>query len=297
VKIGILTFFSGCEREPLPEYLAGVARILEEREFRSIWLPEHVVGFQRYDLQYRYPYSDDGVPPASLAEIGIIDPMSALTALAMCSSTLQLCTGIAILAQRNPVYFAKMGAAIDRLSNGRFVAGVGLGWSGQEFEALGVSFERRGARTDEYVQVVRSLWESDVARFEGEFYRLPQCVQLPKPIRPPSPPFYFGGESDAALRRVAKYGRGWIGYRLSPEELAPKINKLHALLESMGRPLKDVDLIVSPADKACDSAALVRYAQLGVSQVVIMCVADNLETFRDQADQLAGELVTRARTL
>ena len=258
-------------------------------------MSEHVVTFRNYDPAYPYPYSDDGVPPAILSEMGMIDPMSALTVLATHTQHLRLGTGIAILPQRNPVYFAKMAAAIDLLSNGRFVAGVGLGWSAQEFKAVQTPFERRGSRMRDYIQVVRSLWCDDTSRFEGEFYSLPACIHLPKPVQKPHPPFYFGGESKAAFRRVAEFGQGWVGFRLTPEELTSRLKALGEILGEYGRSIEDIDIVVSPgADRVCDADMLARYGELGVAEVVVVCLGDSLDAYSRQADQLARSLVLPA---
>ncbi|HKD37717.1 MAG TPA: LLM class F420-dependent oxidoreductase [Pirellulales bacterium] len=298
MRIGIQTFFDGKQSEPLPVYVKGVGQALEERGFEAVWMSEHVVTFPKYDPAFPYPYSDDGVAPAMLSEIGILDPMTALAALAMTTSTLRLGTGVALLPQRNPVYFAKMGAAVDLLSNGRFIAGVGLGWSGQEYAALDVPFEHRGARMREYIQIVLSLWCDELSKFEGKYYALPECIHLPKPARKPYPPLYFGGESAAALRRVAEFGQGWVGFRLTPEEVETCLVALKDMLSKYGRSLADIDIVVSPGvERECDAGMLEAYAKLGVAEVVVICMSDSLDGFCRQADDLAKKLIGPARQL
>ncbi|AMK19938.1 hypothetical protein K663_17886 [Sphingobium sp. MI1205] len=297
MRIGIQTFFDGQQREPLNDYVAGVSRILEERGFGAVWMSEHVVTFRDYDPAYPYPYADDGRPPAFLSEFGMLDPMSALTAIACHSSTLRLCTGIAILPQRNPVYFAKMGTAIDLLSGGRFVAGIGLGWSAQEFAATNTPFAHRGARADEYVEVLKSLWRNEEKAFEGEHYTMPACIQLPLPAQHPHPPLYFGGESRPALRRVARHGQGWVGFRTLPDALASRLAILRELLDEEGRTLNDIDIVISPGEHACDADMLARYAELGASEVVVICFDRDLDGFTRQADHLARTLVEPAARL
>jgi probable F420-dependent oxidoreductase len=294
VKIGIQTMFDGRQTGPLTAFIMDFGRHAEASGFASIWMSEHVVTFEAYDPAYRYPYADDGIAPGFLADAGMLDPLSALMVLATCTSQIMLGTGIAILPQRNPVYFAKQGTDVDLLSNGRFLAGLGLGWSGQEYEALGVPFAHRGSRLNEYVEVVRSLWQDDVSSFTGAFYALPRCVQKPKPARRPHPPFYFGGESEPALRRTAKQGDGWLAFRLTPAMLAPRIARLRELLAEAGRPEDAVDIIVSPADYACDADTLAGYATLGVSQVTFPVVAGNIDDARWQLDQLAATMLAPA---
>lgn len=292
MRIGVQTFFGGHEREPLADYIIGVGQALEDRGFGAIWVSEHAVTFRDYDPAYPYPYADDGTPPSGFDQIGMIDPMSALTVLATHTSKLRLSPGIAILPQRNPVYFAQMATAIDLLSNGRFVAGVGLGWSKQEFDACNVPFEHRGSRMADYIEVIKSLWCDDVSSFEGKYYALPECVQLPKPLSQPHPPFFFGGESKPAMRRVAKYGQGWVAFRQTPEELAERMPMLDATLAEYGRSRADIEIIVSPGnDRECDAGMIERYAALGVSEVVVVCLGDSLDTFRANADALAKELI------
>jgi probable F420-dependent oxidoreductase len=297
MKIGIQTFFTGQEREPLGDYVAAAGKILEEREFGSVWVSEHVVTFRDYDRRYPYPYSDDGIAPGMLSRIGIVDPLTTLTALAMCTAKIKLASGVAILPQRNPLYFAKESAGIDLLSGGRFVAGIGLGWSAQEYAALGVPWEHRGARMDEYIQIIQSLWQDEVPKFDGKFYQLPECVQLPKPLQRPHPPFYIGGESAAALRRIAALGQGWVAFLLTPDALAKRLKDLSALLAEKGRSLADIDIVVCPGIAECDPAMLAQYAALGVSQVIAVCMAEDINTFRQRADVIAESMAVPAARL
>jgi probable F420-dependent oxidoreductase len=286
MKFGIHTMFTGAQHTPLAEFVTGVGRAIEERGFSTVWIAEHAVTFPRFDPSYPFPYNDDGAVPDYMSQIGVIEPMTALSALAMATKTLRLGSGIAILPQRNPVYFAKMGTSIDHLSNGRFIAGVGIGWSGQEYAALQTPWKDRGARMHEYLQVIRTLWCDEHARFDGNFYSLPECIQLPKPIQKPHPPFYFGGESEAAMRRVAEFGGGWLAFRITPTELAAKLPVLQQMLASHGKTLRDIEIVVSPADKPCSADDLARFAELGVGEFVMPCGGDTLDAFRAQLDQL-----------
>jgi probable F420-dependent oxidoreductase len=292
MRISINTFFEGRQPEPLAGFIAGVAHALEERGIAGVWMGEHVVTFADYDPAHHYPYNDDGSAPELLKGIGFLDPMSVLTALAMHSKTLRLGTGVAILPQRNPVYFAKEGAAIDLLSNGRFIAGIGVGWSAQEYAATGTPFEHRGSRMRDYVQVVRSLWQDEVSHFEGRFYTLPECIHRPKPVQRPHPPFYFGGESEAAMRRVAEFGQGWFAFSITPNELQPKIARLKELLGEYGRSLADIDLVVSPGpEKPCDERTLAAYAELGVAEVVAVCFGNCIDDYRREGDRVVKQFI------
>jgi len=287
MQFGIQTLFGGAVAAQ-PDYVIAAGKALEERGFSHIWAAEHVVNFQRYASHY--PYSDDGVPPFQ-ADTGILEPFTVLSFLAAHTRKIQLGSGITILPQRNPVYLAKQAADVDVLSGGRLVLGVGVGWAAEEYEALGVPFAHRGARARDYLQVIRSLWCDEVSSFEGEFYRLPPCVQSPKPVRKPHPPIFIGGESNAALRRVAEFGQGWMGYRLTPQTLPERLAKLSAMLAEYGRSLDDIEIAVSPYDARCDLDTVKRFADLGVRQLILVGFADSLDDLLRLLDGMAETLV------
>src|SRR5262245_2184968 len=206
-----------------PEYMQALGAGTEERGFHSLWVAEHVVLFDEYES--RYPYAEDGRIPAR-GDAGFLDPFEALAFLAAGTKTLRLGTGICLVPQRNPVYTAKEVASVDWLSAGRLDFGVGVGWLAEEFRACATPFARRGDRSRAYLEVMRRLWCDDVSEYHGEFYDLPACRQYPKPIQRPHPPIHFGGESDAALRRVADLGQGWYPFNLEPEALASRLRDL-----------------------------------------------------------------------
>lgn len=297
MRISVQTFITGEEREPMNLFIAGIARALEERGVAGVWMAEHVVTFDRYDPAYKYPYADDGAAPEVMNRVGMIEPLTGLAAMAMCSTTLRLGTGIAILPQRNPLYFAKQAAVVDHLSNGRFIAGIGVGWSAQEFAATGTPFEHRGSRMRDYIEVVKTLWADEVSSFEGRFYTLPPCKHQPKPIQRPHPPFYFGGESEAALRRVAEFGQGWFSMRLTPAEIGARLTILKDMLAEHGRTIGEIDLVTGPADLPCNADTLAAYAELGVNEISGICYGDSLDDYLRTADQVVTHLVEPARKL
>src|SRR5262249_13807128 len=148
----------------------------------------------------------------------------------------------------------------------------GIGWLAEEFQALGVPFERRAARCREYLQLMQRCWTDAVPQFEGEFYSLPPCRQYPKPIQQPHPPIYFGGESDPALRRVADLGQGWYPFSIGPDELAARLRDLDRLLAKRGRKRSDIHVLVCPYMNATDLDAVKRYRDAGADQVVLMAL-------------------------
>ena len=191
-----------------PQYISEAGAMVEELGFHSFWVPEHVLFFPEYES--RYPYSENGKirgDPRSL-----LDPLTALTFVAAFTSTIRLCTGICLVPQRNPVYTAKQVADLDYLSGGRVEFGIGIGWLKEEFEALGVPWADRAGRTRECIEVMQTLWCDELSSFEGQYFNIKDAYQNPKPVQKPHPPLIFGGESNAALRRVATQGQGWYDH-------------------------------------------------------------------------------------
>src|SRR5436305_864837 len=175
---------------------------------------------------------------------------------------------------------------------GRLDFGVGIGWLREEFEALGVPFAGRAARCREYLAAMRSLWTDPVSRYEGRLLRIPPLRMFPKPIQKPHPPIIFGGESDAALRRVADLGQGWYGFSLLPDEAAPRIAVLDGMLAERGRAPASVEVSVSPYFKpARDAAALRAYAEAGVDQVIYLVGLRGPDTVAAEIEALATELI------
>ena len=282
MKIGVQTALN--QATP-PEHVAELARIIEERGFHSVWVPEHVVFFPEYAS--RYPYADDGRIPGD--PTGVVEPLTALTFLAACTKTVRLGTGVCILPQRNPVYTARQAADVDFLSGGRLDLGIGVGWLREEFDALGVPWEKRGLRTDEYVGVMKSCWCDEVSSFEGDFYRLPPCYHNPKPVQTPHPPLYFGGESDAALRRVARFGQGWFGFDMSVEALAGHLARLDELLAKEGRSRSDVLIQVAPEGQRLQPGMAEAFADQGVDQLILPLLARRVEDLERRADRITAQ--------
>ncbi len=264
MKIGFFAVGIGATVEP--QVLRAVAMAAERLGFATLWAPEHVVLMEQYASQY--PYSSGRFPGP--ADIPIADPLTTLAYAAACTSTIRLGTGICLVPEHNPLILAKTAATLDRLSGGRFILGAGVGWLAEEFQALGVPFERRGRRTREYVEVMRRLWTEPVSSYHGEFTSFAGVTSYPKPARAGGVPVWFGGESEAALRRVAAYGDGWLGFKLLPPEAAEKIRRIEAMLAANGRPRAAVTLAVSPYAAPIATDDLRRYRDAGADEVALM---------------------------
>lgn len=280
MKFGIMLLGSG--KTP-PELLAAAARAVEERGFAAIWVPEHVVFFKDYASPY--PYSNDGKLHGF--DSGTMEPWTLLTFMAAHTSKVRLGSAVCLLPQRNPVYTAKQIADLDFLSGGRVNVGLGMGWLEEEFKTLGVPFARRGARGRDYVKVMKALWTQDEARFDGEFHSLNGAMLNPKPVQKPHPPILFGGEGEAALRRVAQLGDGWMGANMTPEEMAPKLARLDELLADQGRTRADIKLYTLP-NRPPDADMYPRYAELGVEQVLHFLPLKDADDFARRLDKLAA---------
>src|SRR5262249_9288864 len=207
-------------------------------------------------------------------------------------------TGICLVPEHNPLVLAKTVATLDRLSGGRFIFGVGVGWLAEEFQALGISFDRRGQRTREYIDVMRKLWTERSSSHQGELLNFNNVLSYPKPVREEGVPIWFGGESGPALRRVAEYGDGWIGFNLLPDQASAKIKRIEELLRANGRRRSDVHLAVSPYTSPIKTDDLKRYQDAGVDEIALLSVRAGSE--RDmvaQLEQMAREFVGPATKL
>jgi len=204
-----------------PDTLVRLARLAEELGVDSVWVSDHLVA--PLGAASVYPY--DRRPDRKPGDMGVIEefyePVTTLAWLAGATSRVRLGISAYVMPYRNPIVTAKQIATLDRLSGGRVILGIGVGWLAEEFAALDVPFARRGRRTDDYVAVCKALWAGGEARFEGETYRLPPVRTGPAPAQRPHPPLWIAGNSTRGIGRAARIGDGWHGIDLSPDELRP----------------------------------------------------------------------------
>lgn len=267
------------------DLIKRVAAAADRLGFSTLWAAEHVVLFDRYSS--KYPYADTFNMPG---DTSFPSPMIALTYAAAVTDRIRLATGICIVPEHNPVVLAKDVATLDYLSRGRFILGVGLGWSEEEFNAVGVPFERRARRTMEYLEVMRRLWTEERTTFAGEFVNVAGARSYPKPHRG-APPIFFGGESDPAMRRVAQHGVGWFGVNLTPEQVTERRKKLEDLLKTRGRKIEEVEIVVANVKPVkLDEDMLKRYRDAGVSELIS---GPSLRGPQDDADKAMEDLARR----
>ncbi len=244
----------------------AVAASAEASGFATCWAGEHVVMVDRPES--RYPYSQDG-QIAVPADADWLDPLVTLSFAAAATQRIRLATGVLLLPEHNPVLLAKQAASLDVLCGGRLTLGVGVGWSREEFDALGIPFARRGRRADEYLQAMRTLWREDLASFDGEFASFQRVRVNPKPVRDREIPIVIGGNSDAALRRVARLGDGWYGFNLGGvAEVRERVAILKELCEEHGRDIGELHLSVAVERSEPEDIGVLR--DIGVSELVLV---------------------------
>jgi probable F420-dependent oxidoreductase len=274
-----------------------IATNAERLGFSGIWAPEHVVLFDRQSS--KYPYDPEGHLPLP-KDIDFNDPFIGLTYAAAVTSRIRLATGICLVPERNPVFLAKEVATLDRLSGGRVALGVGIGWSAEEFSAAGVPFERRAKRTREYIELMRCLWSEDKATYSGEFVKVESARSFPKPVSGAKVPVLFGGESDAALKRVASYGTGWFGLGLTPDEVGIKVKQLHQFARANNRDPGALEIIVGPYNKPATPSDLKHFRAAGVQEFALTVgfeVPERPSAIRAWMEKLASEWVEPASKL
>lgn len=265
MKIGLTLVFDGAPGRTMAD-IAPAARRAEEAGCSSLWFPEHVVFVDGAASQYPYGTLRMGRKP------GVYDPLIALTVAATATNSIRLGTGVLILPQREPLTLAQQLVALDHASNGRFDLGIGVGWLREETEALGVPWERRGERADDYVSVMRKLWRDDVIEHHSTFVDVAGIQAWPKPVQSGGPPIWVGGNTPAAIRRTARCGDGWFGWALSADEVAAAQADLRAECTAVGRDPANVGVkigIAWPGDVDGLEPYVRQLAGLGIGELIV----------------------------
>jgi probable F420-dependent oxidoreductase len=245
-----------------PKVIVPLAKKADESGFESVWMGEHVVFPTRIDTTY--PYRDVSAP---LATTPLYDPIVTFAYIAAVTRRVKMGTSVYVLPLRHPLHVARMLVTLDAFSEGRFLFGVGVGWLREELEALGVEHARRGARTDEMITILQRLWTEPLFAHNGEFFQFPEIGFAPKPVNG-SIPMLFGGESDLALRRAAKFGDGWIGVHMAPERVPAFVDKLRQLRAGTARAAQPLEITV-PCLAIPTREIVERYAEVGVHRLLI----------------------------
>jgi probable F420-dependent oxidoreductase len=273
----------------LPDHGVHLARTAETCGFDSLWTVEHVVVPEGYESAY--PYSPTGKMPGT-EEMPIPDPLIWLAYVAAATERIKLATGILILPQRHPLYLAKEIATLDQLSKGRAILGVGIGWLKEEFDALGVPFEERAARTDEICGALRSLWSAGPKPFVGKFHGWQSVHSNPKPVQPGGPPIVIGGHTKASARRAARVGDGWFPASFDAVQFAGLVAELRGECARIGRDPAEIELTTVLARHDLDA---VKEAQdLGISRLLIPPLAFDMDGVKRGLERFADQIIAKA---
>ncbi len=287
-----------------PETFAKIAERAEALEIDSLWLSAHVILPPQVKSGYVL------IPGAKHAEHWkecYWEPFTVLSYLSALTSRITLGTSVVIVPMHNPVELAKQVAEVDVLSGGRFVFGIGVGWFEEEFEVLGKDFHNRGARTDEAMDLMKTLWSDDPVSFDGRYTQVENARFSPKPVQRPAPPIWVAGGSKAALKRAARIGDAWHPARPTVAQIHEARGQLNGYLEEAGRTPESLAIAVkSPlvfqdgrpgADdpptqgRVADIVdGLARYRDAGASHMVMDFVPEKLATALDTMERFAQEV-------
>jgi probable F420-dependent oxidoreductase len=260
-----------------PNVMSRAAKLAEESGFESLWAVEHLV------------LSDPRTPPSPMnPEDLILEPLISLAFVAAHTNTIRIGTGVVVLPLRNPLILAKQLSSLDILSGGRLIFGFGVGYVDAEFRALGVQFEHRGSRADEYLAAMQAIWKDSKPEYNGQFVSFHGIQSRPRPIQQPYPEVVVGGRTPAAYRRAVKFADGYYGYGLNLEETAERLAGLrkaadqHLRAEHLGK----LSITITP-DGTIDATKAEKYLELGVDRLNLIPPSypteSNLEKFFNTA--------------
>jgi probable F420-dependent oxidoreductase len=303
MRFGVHGFNFGQVAGDIPTLLR-IAAGAEERGFDSVWVGDHIV--IPWDIASAYPYSPTGTPPFKPQEAAL-EPLTLLSYLAGCTSRVQLGVSVLIVPHRNPLYAAKILATLDVLSGGRLICGVGSGWMREEFDALGLAFDRRGEETDEWIRIFKVCWKEGDPEYHGQHYAFDKLAFEPKPVQRPHPPIWVGGNSRRAMRRAVELGDAWHPGWSRPDQLMLQRQALEVMATKAGRDpaglevtlLRPIQILDRPSGasrrpligNAEEVAEDIRaYEQAGLSHLVLGFRTTNGAEILQQIDRFAAEV-------
>ena len=235
LKIGILLPLAG--QQATRGNIIQTAKLAEQEGFDSLWVFERLLW--PLNPQTPYPATPDGSLPIEYQKV--FDPLETLTYVAANTNKISLGTSVIDMLFHNPVVLARRFATLDVLSEGRAIAGLGIGWSKDEYQASNIPYENRGKRADEFIQALKKIWTEDIVEFKGEYYNIPASKIGPKPIQNPHIPIYLGGFSPNTYSRIVNYdANGWLGLVGGPLEYLE--NTIKAIKDIANKANKDPNI-------------------------------------------------------
>ncbi|MFL6523666.1 MAG: TIGR03619 family F420-dependent LLM class oxidoreductase [Nitrososphaera sp.] len=251
MKVGILLPQTG--ELATSEDLLYIGKETEKEGLDSVWVFERLL----WPLKPQTPYG--GIPntPIPVEYQSVLDPLETLTYLAGNTKRISLGTSIIDIFFHNPVTLARRFATLDVLSGGRVIAGLGIGWSKDEYDVSGIPYRHRGARADEYMQVLKRIWNDDVVEFKGQFYNIPASKIGPKPVQKPHPPILLAGYSPKTFPRIVNYADGWLPIAgFGPlEQLEHAMNGLREDARKANKDPSNIRVFVLSYPNALDSSS------------------------------------------
>ena len=254
-----------------PGDVVTLAREAERIGYESAWLGDHVAWPVQFDPETHHRDVGGRTPGPAVVDVNVFEPLTTLSFVAALTERIRLGLGVLIAAYRHPLLTAKMLAMLDVLSGGRLTVGVGAGWLREEFELLSAPpFEHRGSVTSDHVRAYLSLWTEERPQFDGAYATIGRVAFNPKPLQKPHPPVWIGGNGDAAIRRAAELGDGWMPLHQTPDQIAGKVRRLRELEHEIRRG-RAVDVSVACrfrfADRPGDPDTLVGDRQHMIDQL------------------------------
>ncbi len=285
--------------------------LAEAAGFESVWLADHVIFPATFES--KYPYSATGAFPVDMTQEPLLEPIATMGVLIGATQRVKIGTAVLVMPYRNPVLLARMLVTMDVLSAGRTMLGAGVGWLAEEFTALDSRpFPARGKVTDECIEIVKRICQGGEVSFQGEHYQLNALVSKPGSVQRPHPPILIGGTSNAALRRVARLGDGWLSTSVGPDSVGERLQVLRGQCEAQGRRFDDLNLshkffinlgeaehredgsrvpgTGSPADIRDD---IQRFVDVGYDRFIVRYRGGDAETQRVQLKTFMDEIMAK----
>lgn len=243
--------------------VAILAQRAEALGFESFWLPEHPI--VPVTTNSKYGGTPDGSIPPFMMDMA--DPFISLARASAVTEKIMLGTSICLVPEHNPIAQAKQIATLDRMSNGRFIFGIGAGWLKEETEIMGGDFEHRWGQTRESILAMKELWTKDESEFHGRFFDFPPVRCFPKPVQTPHPPIFLGGDAANVFKRVVAWGDGWMPVRADVEKVKQGRATMDELAEAAGRDPSSIQISVYGAPQDRDEIA--KFEEAGANRAIV----------------------------